>query len=65
VREVDDAHDPEDERQPGGHQEEEKAVLNPVQDLDEEEEEGIHARSCRPLALAVGDPRGAAPTANG
>ena len=39
--EVDQVHDPEDERQPGGQEEEHDAELEAVQNLDEEED-GVH-----------------------
>jgi hypothetical protein len=42
MREVDHAHDAEDERQPGRDEEQQEALLDAVQDLDQEEEEGVH-----------------------
>ena len=41
MRQVDDAHDAEDQRQPGGDEEQQQAVLQAVEQLDEEEGE-IH-----------------------
>ena len=37
VREIDQVHDAEDQRQPGGHQEQHDAELEPVQPLDEDQ----------------------------
>ena len=66
VREVDDAHDPEDQRQAAGDQEQQQAVLDGVQALDEEGGE-VHAASaseaCRQPRTGGG--RGVRPAVRG
>jgi hypothetical protein len=47
VRQVDDAHDSEDERQAAGHQEQQQPVLHRIQALDEEGDK-VHAVACGP-----------------
>ena len=59
VRQVDHAHDPEDQRQPAGDEEQQQAVLDGVQALDEEGGE-VHARlSGRAAAAEIKDKGGA------
>src|SRR5882672_5037903 len=61
VREVHDVHDPEDEREAGGHQREDHAVHEPVDDLHDELVDGDHsAQTPRYWWMTVASARSAA-----